>query len=278
MTNYDFKSNWEQRIMPLLKTERIQKAIKKGIMAWLSSEKERIIENELTQEEKRMTGKAKTELYKSKRKYYDLHDKRFTDLKYDKNKLPYRYAKGSCRCMFYEDEEKIEEKLIEWGILKADPNKPKKSEYKDIEEYEEANDDYQSGETGEQYYNYKEEIIEPYFRANAEKSYKSYCVYGACFWYNTTFCLELARMVIPNEVWKIKKSNIHATIINEKENCVFDILYYDEDDETFGGRHALTDVNNKISWDKYTQLQDKLLNSMPEQKNGTTLNINSINI
>lgn len=260
MTNYDFKSNWEQRIMPLLKTERIQKAIKKGIMAWLSSEKERIIEKELTQEEKLMTGKAKTELYKNKRKHYDLHDKRFTYLKYDKNKLPYKYGKGDCCCMFYEEEEKIEEKLIEWGILKADPNKPKKSDYNDIDEYDEANEDYYCGENGEQYYKYKEEIIEPYLRANTEKSYKSYCVYGACFWYNTTFCLELARMVMPNEVWKIKKSNIHATIINENENCVFDILYYDEDDETFGGRAALNDTNNKISWEQHAQLQDKLLN------------------
>ena len=75
--NYDFELHWEDRIMPLIKTERIQKAIKKGLVRFLNIRKEEIIERDLSQEEKLLCGRAETELYKVKRKHYELHDERF---------------------------------------------------------------------------------------------------------------------------------------------------------------------------------------------------------
>ena len=217
-----------------------------------------------------MTGKTKTELYKSKRKHYEQNDKRFTYLKYDKNKLPYEYANGDICCMFDNDEEGIEAQLIEWGILKADPNEPKRIDYTDEDAYDEATDNYynEENEKREQYYKYKTEIIDPYMRAYKEKDYRAYCCYGACFWWNTTFCLELAQMVMPSVVWKIKRSHIHATITSEDEKLVFDILYYKQGTADFGGREAINDTNNKIEWSKHNAIQYEILNSntLTEQK------------
>ena len=50
--NYDFEKCWENRIMPLLKTERIQKAIKKGITAWLDNKKKRLYGTKLLTKKK----------------------------------------------------------------------------------------------------------------------------------------------------------------------------------------------------------------------------------
>ena len=84
--NYNFALHWEERITPLLKTPRIQKALREGITAWLNSEKDRIIENyELTEEEKIIKGKARTALFTVKRKQCETTRPR---LKYNPDKLP----------------------------------------------------------------------------------------------------------------------------------------------------------------------------------------------
>jgi len=258
--NYNFALHWEERITPLLKTPRIQKALRKGITAWLNSEKNRIIENyELTEEEKLIKGKARTALFKVKRKQCETTR---PHLKYNRDKLPIYYARGDSCCMFNDDiEEKLVPKLIEWGILKEDVNKPQRAAFDDEESYSWACDDYFNdwGENIQKYEAYKNTVIEPYEKAFQEKHYQSYCVYGACHWYNSTFCLELAKMLMPDEQWHVKSSAIHTTVVNATEDKVFDILYY-ENDETFGGRTALNATNNYISWEEHDEIQSKLYN------------------
>jgi ATPase subunit of ABC transporter with duplicated ATPase domains len=45
-----------------------------------------------------------------------------------------------------------------------------------------------------------------------------------------------------NEIWLIKISTKHTTVINDKQTMIFDVLYYDENDSTFGGEQALLDA------------------------------------
>jgi hypothetical protein len=206
--NYDFKSNWEKKIMPLLNTKRIKNAVRKGIKSYLD---EAVL-------------------------------KKNWEIKYDENKLPYEYYYHG-DSLFEEEMEEIEEKLIKIGIL----NPPKEENYEKDEDYNEALQDY---------FDEMPDIVDPYLQEVIKKSYKSYCLYGACFWYNTTFGLRLARMLMPRIKWVVKSSNIHATVISKDEKLVFDILYYDEDDETFGGKKALEDSNSTISWEEH----DKKLN------------------
>ena len=68
---------------------------------------------------------------------------------------------------------------------------------------------------------------------------------GACHWWNPTFSLTLAKLVYPNEKWKIKKGFYHTTVVNLNESLVFDILYFDENEEMKGGTLALCESSKK---------------------------------
>lgn len=70
-------------------------------------------------------------------------------------------------------------------------------------------------------------------------------MFGACHWWNPTFGLTLAKIIYPNEKWIIKSSDYHTTIVNKSENLVFDILYFDENDEMKGGKKAIFDASKK---------------------------------
>jgi len=209
MTNFNFKKDWEKFCMPIMRTDRIYKAIKKGVKGYVTNS---FIE-----------GKPflKEEPFK-------------------KNDYPLRHAQGDSIC-FVEDE--IEERIIpllkEKGILKDDRNKPLREAYEDEESFFEASDAY----LDEEYTKYKNSIIEPYVDVERMKNYKYFCLYGGCHWYNPTFGITLARMVMPDIKWKIIVGNYHTTVVSHDEKLVFDILYFDEEDtETYGGRHAIQEA------------------------------------
>ena len=227
--NYDFKTNWKDKIKPILKTSHLQKALKQSINNYL--------------------------------KNVDNIDK------YDKNKLPFEYSTGDYNVLYYDEiKDNVIEDLLKWGIIKKDPNYPNKEDNED--EYDDDLNEYFDSGKGFEWENSIEHITEPYIRDRMEMNYKAYCLYGACFWYNTNFGLKLAQMVMPSVKWIIKKSNIHATIISTDEKLLFDILYYTEDEDDFGGRKAINDTNNKINWKEYDKIQYELLNNkMSETEN-----------
>jgi hypothetical protein len=76
-------------------------------------------------------------------------------------------------------------------------------------------------------------------------SLRAYQLFGACHWWNPTFCLTLAKIIYPNENWKTKKGFYHTTILNLDESLVFDILYFDQNDETKGGNLSITESSKK---------------------------------
>jgi len=45
----------------------------------------------------------------------------------------------------------------------------------------------------------------------------SYCLIGGCHWLNPTFCLTLAKIIMPKERWKIKRSDYHTTVVNSDD-------------------------------------------------------------
>lgn len=195
--NYDFKTNWVERVLPVLKTKPIQNAIKRGIKRYLRD--------------------------------CDINET------YERTKLPYYYATGDYHSQLHmRDDEKLEADLIEKCILQKDPNMPAGNDDCDFDEYQES-------ENASKYQEYKDNIMNPYIKERIDNQYQSYQCFGACHWYNPTFGLTLARIVLPNETWIILTDELHTTVTNKTRTLVFDILYYDENEADFGGKRALRD-------------------------------------
>lgn len=236
MTNFNFKVNWEKLCMPLMRTEQIQKEIKKGVRGYMKNRQISFIyDYKLTDEEKRLENSNKKEYKKiiqEKKNENSFNYKEF--IKYD---YPLKYAQGDTICDINEEiEQRIIVLLTEHNILKKDTNEPTDCIDEIMEEYL-CSDHYA------EYQKYKYNVIEPYVNAEYDKDYRYYCLWGGCHWYNPTFGITLARMVMPHIKWKLIVGDFHTTVVSEDEILVFDILYYDENDvDTFGGKHAISDA------------------------------------
>lgn len=137
----------------------------------------------------------------------------------------------------YMDEfkETLENKLLELGILLPDSNKPPESASNDVF------DAYFSDEHPNYllYEAYKNRIMEPFIRHHEKTALRSYQMSMSCHWSNPTFGLTLAKHVCPLENWHVRKGPHHTTVVNADETKVFDILYFDPEDPTFGGALAI---------------------------------------
>jgi hypothetical protein len=198
--NYDFKSNWNNIILPLLSLPKVKKSIKKGITSYINDGN-----------------------------YYK-------DITYNPYECPAFYQRGDGWDVYIDDfEEKLTEKFLESGFLKKDENEPATNDNGEI-------DDYFDSSEYNKYLNYKNEILKPFIKHHEKTSLRAYQMFGACHWWNPTFGLTLAKLIYPNENWIIKSSDYHTTIVNKSETLVFDILYFDENDETKGGKKAIIDA------------------------------------
>jgi hypothetical protein len=198
--NYDFKSNWNNIILPLLSLPKVKKSIKKGITSYINDGN-----------------------------YYK-------DITYNPYECPVFYQRGDGWDVYIDDfEEKLTEKFLESGFLKKDENEPATNDNGEI-------DDYFDSSEYNKYLNYKNEILKPFIKHHEKTSLRAYQMFGACHWWNPTFGLTLAKLIYPNENWIIKSSDYHTTIVNKSETLVFDILYFDENDETKGGKKAIIDA------------------------------------
>lgn len=250
--NYDFESNWTEVIFPLLHTDKIQNSIEKGVNNFIDSSKEQFIYEYILTKEERELKNINTF------KYMDIFEKRATEAeekgllkgfnkRFKKYDYPLSYSRGDRICLEDDDiEELIVPMLLEQGILKKDENEPKRIDFENEEDYIEECDYYWNdwGIECQQYQKYKDEIVDSYMNLERNKNYIYYCCYGACHWYNPTFCLELAKLVMPEIDWQTLRGSKHTTITNKDETLVFDILYFDNNDtETFGGKKALAEAN-----------------------------------
>jgi len=197
--NYDFKSNWNDIILPLLSLSSIKKSIKKGITSYIKD------------------------------------DNCSNDTIYDVNECPAYYERGDGWSNYIDEyKEKLTEKLLETKFLKKDKNQPENED--DFDDYFNGSDSYK------QYCEYVNTVSEPFITYHEKTCLRAYQMFGACHWWNPTFCLTLAKLIYPNEKWIVKKGFYHTTIVNFNETLVFDILYFNEfDNETFGGKFAISE-------------------------------------
>ena len=202
--NYNFKENWYDIIVPLLNTKKVKNAIKKGILGYMNSS---------------LHTNVKFKSYQSIYDYLNnIHGKYYLN----KNSSPSDYS--SCITEHeMEWESHLLEKLEKSGVIKPF-------------EFNQDNEDEQ--EKYESYREYLDPILKPYVNNYKKTHMDSYCLWGGCHWWNITFCLTLAKIVLPNEKWEIRSSEYHTTVVNEDETKIFDILYFDKDDKTFGGNLA----------------------------------------
>ena len=198
--NYDFKTNWNDIILPLLNLSQVKKSIKQGINSYLSNFKN-------------------------------------TNIKYINNSCPASYSSNDSWCQILTDfKDNLTEKLLISGYLKSDINEPKSDNYIDFDEYYNNENPLFL-----EYENYKNNILKPFIEHFEKTNIHAYQLRGGCHWWNPTFCLTLAKIIYPNEKWLIQSNLKHTTITNIDKSMVFDILYYDQNDTSFGGEKALSD-------------------------------------
>jgi hypothetical protein len=148
---------------------------------------------------------------------------------YDASKCPASYGRGDGWAMHMNEyEDKLRQKLRLTGYLKP---------------YIEDTFDGKEDPDAIYWKHYEAEIsqMEPFVKSYEQIALRAYQMFGACHWWNPTFCLTLARIIYPNEVWRVQRGLKHTTVVNKDKSLVFDILYYDEKDDTRGGSKALLD-------------------------------------
>ena len=89
-------------------------------------------------------------------------------------------------------------------------------------------------------------ILKPYMDHFERTNIAAYQCFSACFFWNTTFGITLARIVDPNERWRVLMSDWHATVVNHDRTKVFDILYYKKGGSR-GGKSAIHEATRTDS-------------------------------
>ena len=248
MTNFNFKANWEKLCMPLMRTEQIQKEIKRGVKGYMTNRRlDYIHEYKLNDEQKQLK-------YTDKKEYNKLIQKNKYTFGYEefiKFDYPLKYAQGDSICNIDDEiEERVIHLLTENNILKKNINKPSEFINEEGELIDCSDDDimndYMSSDQFDAYEQYKYGVISPYLNVEKDKDFRYYCLYGGCHWYNSTFGITLARMVMPHIKWKLIIGDFHTTVASDDEKLVFDILYYDNNDtDTFGGKQAIIEATRE---------------------------------
>lgn len=146
--------------------------------------------------------------------------------KYKKNTCPANYSSKDGYAMLMDRKrEELMKKLKDTNQL------PKK--YLNLEKkLEKADPEYDDVDNiGYELMVMENKIMKPYFTWDKIKyDLESYYLSGSCHFYNPTFCLTLARLVEPDEVWRVQVSNKHTTVINKNNTKVFDLLYWADND------------------------------------------------
>lgn len=137
--------------------------------------------------------------------------------KYKRNTAPANYSSKDYYCMLRDRQEDI---IIDQ--LRQEGNLPKK--YLDLEH---GNDDDDDDDNSDKWFEMREKILKPYFTWDKIKyKLETYYLSGGCHWYAPTFELTLARLVEPDERWRVRTSDKHTTVINHNNTKIFDLLYW----------------------------------------------------
>jgi hypothetical protein len=196
-----------------------------------------------------------------------FYGNKLKNFKFDKP--PYEYS--SCITLLQSEwEDEIIKTLKKHGILKLEYDK-----------YDVEYDDYKK--------EYIDPILEPYLKKYKKTHMDAFCLWGGCHWWNPTFCLTLANIILPDEEWRVRRSEYHTTIVNKNDTKIFDILYYDKDDATLGGDNAYKKSNmtksEVLEYNKYkkinncpdNEIYNNTFNSLEKNLNEINKNMNKVN-
>ena len=208
--NYNFKVNWDQFIIPHLENPKLLRAIRRGVNLYLDNDE-------------------KTDRYTNSRApaSYMLLDCFYNELEDTKEQFFYDQKQNGL----------LDSKLVELE--------------QQIDIYIQQNgetDDDELSNLYEQVCELENEIFDNEYnftKPALKNNIISYQFYSACHWWNSTFGLTLARLVQPEIKWKVKRGRKHTTVISIDRQFVFDILYYDEDDDSLGGANAISSSRHR---------------------------------
>ena len=211
--NYDFKTNWVDKIMPHLNNDEVIKSIERGIIGYKDNKMQR--------------GDEYLYALISFDEYF---------MGAGKKKYVAEYSSYDSFVMYCDE---LEEQIIDDENLDIDGMFLLKfPQFIGMDDLDlELDDDYT-----ELYSEFRNELLEPYLDDKLKYDYKTYCLYGACYWFNLTFGYELAKLVYPNYKWEIACSSKHLTVVCHEHQIIFDILHYDQDTPDFGAIKALNDA------------------------------------
>lgn len=198
--NFDFEKHWDTVILPLiLNNQKVRRSLKQAILKFIPHS--------------------------------------WKGLVYDPKRCPASYGKtDGWSTYMMEYEEKLEQELLELGILEPDLNAPD-GEGDDEDEFDYYNNDNPNRIL---YETYKQKVMEPFIRHHEKTSIRAYQMYMSCHWSNPTFGFTLAKVACPSECWHVRRGDLHTTVVNSDGSKVFDILYFEPTDDTKGGKLALT--------------------------------------
>lgn len=151
---------------------------------------------------------------------------------YRSDVLPYYWARGDGDALMWDQ---IEEEIIcmlEKNNIIMTYDEFKKKHIKKDKTLDDEDEIYQKYDV------YKYPIIKPYIHSIEKKNWRSYAISGACHSWNASFGYTLAKMVQPNEKWRIQTGRLHTTVVNKENTRVFDINIYDETEPDFDGLKA----------------------------------------
>lgn len=170
--------------------------------------------------------------------------------KYKRNTCPANYSSRDYHCMLIDRKAELYMKQLE-----IEGKLPKK--YLDLREKlnESSDEDFDKDDICEQLMFMEQDIQAPLYKwDNIKYDIESYFLCGGAHYFAPTFELTLAKLVEPQEHWKVRSGRDHTTVINKHHTKVFDLTYWcavsnrlenylfgdelEDDDPTRGGRIA----------------------------------------
>ena len=253
--NYDFGKNWNEKVKPHLDNPELKKAIKRGLRRYggMTHRKRFIMPVDFLYNDFYYMLRERKIDYIVNRLKRDNSIENDIVLQISSYGNPDENADIDDLTLFPD-----RDTCLMHNVMKArtTTRKPRRFNLKDEKiitndelEYDSDNDEELQAWTEE-----RERLHKKYFPDSQRKyDLESYVLLGGCYYWAPTFELTLARLVEPNEEWRVREGDKHSTVINKDQTKVFDLLYWildgrienyifgkpvEEEDPTLGGKLA----------------------------------------
>ena len=196
--NYDFGNKWDSEIKPFLDNPKIKKAIKQGVNDYLE-----------------MFPLCQIAIKQGVNDHLEMF--LLCQNTYKPNTIPAAYSSKNGYCMLMDRKQhELFKGLHKLNLL------PRK-----FYEFEKGMDQWDIDDYGYEHMVRQFKILDSYFTYDVIKyDLESYHMSGSHHFYAPTFELTLAKLVEPEEKWRVQGGSKHTTVINEDDTKVFDLLHW----------------------------------------------------